>query len=285
MNKYRWGIDNQVLSVPIPREQQWWEEHVYEKGEDFPRIKLVNSDVYGIPTIPQSRHYILKNPLDFQLLLQVVNDFIGEFIDMRKNMKQEGLIDNDKLQELICEKCVGLLHRYTPNFMSFIGAQYLQRICVEKEDTEYSQVDDDKPRSYYAFKYEYFSAINSSEKKLIGSFVEVFGSLFFASKAYVCAFVGEPGCGKNYLKKIAVNIAGGQDYVYLLDERYNNFSLSSHSTSTNCLCIVEDAGNTQTEIPRTFKDAMLGVGRDSKGEGEFINVDEKFKTPKRVSYQ
>lgn len=286
VNKNLWAMGSQVLQVPVPKPTQWWQEHVYLKDESPPRVSLVNSNSNGIPDIPVSRQFQLKHKEKFTTLLDAVNEYVDLFV----KMKNDGAED-DKLQDFICYNCVGLLHKYTPNFMSFIGAQYLQRICVEKQDDEYMNVDIDKPRSYYASeefdegrpmnqRKEYWKKIRGGEEKIIGSFVEVFGSLFFASHSYICAFVGEPGSGKNYVRRIATKIAGGKDVVFLIDDRFNNFSMQTF-TSSHCLGIVEDAGNKQTNIPTVFKDSALGVARDSTDK-ETVNIDTKFKAPKQV---
>lgn len=276
INKDLWAMDGCVLYIPLPRQQQWWEEHVYLKKEDVPQISLQSCDFDGIPNIPLTRHFQLDDQEEFNVLLGAVNKYIMNFVER----KMEGL-DDEELQQLICNNCVDLLHKYTPNFMSFIGAQYLQRICIKQQGVEYENMDIDKPRSYYSLNGDYEKDITAGEKKIIGSFVEVFGSLFFASHTYVCAFIGEPGCGKNYIRRIATKIAGGKDVVFIIDDRFNNFSLQSYAISKPFLGVVEDAGNKQTDIPRMFKDSALGVARDTPDK-ECIKIDVKFHAPIQV---
>lgn len=302
----QWGVNDQILIVPDPKERQDWDRDIYLRGRrpgesvaeynaaiaqkkisrrgHIAQLHLVHSDVDIIPCIPSGRHFTDVHMESFERLFRIVNGAVTMFV----KLKDKKTTDNE-LQQWVSTLTVDLVHEYCPNFMSYVGAQYLQRICVKHQ----ADTDRDKrpgaPRAYFSRKVTtrmvggvqetylvYRDEMTPNEDRLVASFFEVFGSMFYSIKTYISAFVGEGGTGKNFIRRAAVKIAGGLKHTFRVEPSHHKFSLSMLHPWT-FLLIGEDASDAQLEIPKTFMDSAIGSTRGVRADGGV--VEAKYGTP------
>lgn len=292
----QWAINGAILMIPDPISRQDWEKHVYvrpqepgetdehyeeyqdsirtSREEHIGQVHLVLPEEDQMPCIPSGRHFTDVDAERFGDLFKIVNGSVRVFVDK----KCDGTSDYD-MQQWVSALCVDLMHEYAPNFMSYIGAQYLQRICVEHQAPRYRDVSPGAPRAYFSRKTDdkgrliYRDSITPGEERVVASFVEVFGSMFFSHITYTSAFVGEGGTGKNLLRHLAVKIVGGFRHTFRIDNRHNNFALEALNSGV-FLMICEDATDQQTTIPSELMDSTIGGKRGVKRDT--ANIEAKF---------
>jgi hypothetical protein len=317
----QWAIRDQIIIVPDPMERQDWEKRVFirarrphesaggyaamvakqkaDRRKYIAQIHLVDPVDDEVPCIPSGRHFNDVDADSFLRLFKIVNGAISKFVELKDAKTSEY-----DLQQWVSTLSVDLLHDYCPNFMSYIGAQYLQRICIEQQDDTFVGKKPGAPRAYFSNKTKerpsnappqadeagagpavemetyrvYRDAMTSNDDRLVASMVEVFGSMFYSIKTYISAFVGNGGTGKNFIRRIAIKIAGGLKHTFRIDPNHHKFSLSMLKAWT-FLLTVEDASDTQLEIPKTFMDSALGGTRGVREEGG--NIEAKFGHPEQ----
>lgn len=298
----QWAILDQVLIVPDPMEKQDWDRYIFvrkrrpgesqatynamkaaqikDRDKYLAQLHMVDPEPADPPCIPSGRHFTDVDAEDFGRLFMIVNGGIKGFVELKDAEKSDA-----ELQQWVSTLTVDLLHEYCPNFMSYIGAQYLQRICVDLQADTFRDTKPGAPRAYFSnmmdrrddeFYRVYRDAMTSDDDRLVASFVEVFGSMFYSIKTYISAFVGEGGTGKNFLRRVAIKIAGGLKHTFRIDPNHHKFSMSMLKEWT-FLLTVEDASDTQMEIPKTFMDSALGGTRGVREEGG--NVEAKYGHP------
>ncbi len=302
----QWAVNDRILIVPDPKERQDWDRDVYIRsrhpGESMTnynaavaqkkitrrphisQLHLVHSDADIIPCIPSGRHFTDVHTESFERLFRIVNGAIISFV----KLKDKNTPDSD-LQQWVSTLTVDLVHEYCPNFMSYVGAQYLQRICIKNQDASDRGKRPGAPRAYFSRRVAtrtvdgtdetylvYRDDMTPNEDRLVASFFEVFGSMFYSIKTYISAFVGEGGTGKNFIRRAAVKIAGGLKHTFRVEPSHHKFSLSMLHPWT-FLLIGEDASDSQLEIPKTFMDSALGATRGIRADGG--NVEAKYGNP------
>lgn len=295
----QWGINKHVLIIPDPMDRQELEQLMYirdrrvgestaayeaykrviqdKRKDHIPRIHLVPSKGHS-PCIPDTRSYNNVDMADFRQVLDAVNGAIWQFT----RQKDSGVSD-ERLLNWISTLCVNMLHDFTPNFMSYIGAQYLQRICLKFQSSVFRDANPSLPRAYFSDYIKkddngddyrvYLDDMTPDEERLVASFVDSFGSLFFAIQSTIVACVGDGGSGKNFLRRLAVNIVGGYRHTFRIDKNFGKFGMSKHHDET-FLFVVEDASSEQVDIPETIMDTVLGGKRGKKEEA--ANIEPKF---------
>lgn len=295
-DRCRWAVGDVILYVRDPMERQDWDKHVFKssdgcepenKDQYILQLMIEDPDETSEPMIPGCRYYRDVDSDIFRKLCKAVNGIVYEFTALVDQKKPDF-----ELQAFVCSRTVDMIHYFCPSFMSYIGAQYLQRICRALQGAEYAAKDPAIPRAYFAspdfyvksppgFEDEdghcrYIDLIEPGEERLVASFVEVFGSMFFSTKTYISAFVGEEGSGKNFVRKLAVHLAGGDPHTFRIDINHGKFSMSMLKPWTNLL-VVEDAGKGQVDIPSGFMDSALGGTRGQITESAV--VEKKFGHP------
>lgn len=298
----QWGINGNILVIPDPMKADEWERVVYireqfhgESDEDYKaytdetertRFDAINqvymvSGQSGAPSIPTARHFSGVDAASFDKLFRIVNGAIYRFVHFKDSERT-----NEYIMQWVSDLCVTLLHEYCPNMMSYIGVQYLQRICCMEQEDHYRSQSPEKPRAYFTStmtddrsKRLYESHITATEARLVASFIDTFGCLFFSIESYVAAFVGEGGSGKNFIRRLAVRIAGGIKHTMRIDRSHGTFSMSMLKRDT-FLLTMEDASDDQVEIPASLRDSCLGAKRGQRGES--LNINAKNKDERQV---
>lgn len=296
-DRQRWAINDFVLFVRDPLERQDWDDLVFSSEDGkipetrdtyISQLAIEIPDVDAIPAIPHSRYFKNVDTDRITTLCRAINGIVFDFVD-----KVDDHSSDDEKQQLVSDWTVDLMHTFCPTFMSYIGVQYLQRICIELQSDRHRHTGRlGSARAYFAdpefYAWDnsgeerqlctYMEKITPAEARLVAAFVEVFGSMFFSSKTYISAFIGEAGSGKNFIRKMAIIISGGHDHTFRIDPNHGKFSLSMLKPWTNLLT-VEDPGKSQIDIPSSFMDAALG-GTRGKVE-ETAVVEAKFGHPEQ----
>ena len=298
IDRCHWAINDKILCIPDPMILQDWNQKIFirprqahetpahyeayrqkiidTRGDIIPKVLVRDSTDDDPAFIPSTRHFC--GDLDgFSKLFDLVNSAIVYFV----NLKDEGTSD-EELQRWISKFSVDLLHEYCPNFMSFIGAQFFQRVCLKFQDRRFVDVNLGMPRAYFSSKtrtidgetsFVFRDELTEDEDRIAASFLEVFGSMFFSSKTYISAFVGEGGTGKNYVRSVAVDIVGGHLHTFRVDQDMNQFSYANITDET-FLIVSEDASNSQVTIPTKLMDAVLAGRRGTRQEA--VCVEAKY---------
>jgi hypothetical protein len=292
---HRWAVGEWVMETPShPYTREEWVSrfhrpirHVTDTDDSYeakvaqieenrsaglPRIRLVAvEDDADIPSIPEGRYY----PLDefdqdkevFEKMVETVNGTVETFASLTDRY------NDDECQQWLCGVIVNMLSKWCPNFMSVLGAQYAQRVCLELQDPSIASKQQGRPRAYFAMDERYKNALDENERRVIGTFVDVYACLFFSAKTYLSGFVGTEGTGKDMLRDLAVMIAGGTDHEIRLDADHDRYSFSMLKNTT-FLATTEDGSDGVVELPAKFMGGFLGGARGTCGGG--ININAKY---------
>lgn len=221
--KTRWGIGTGLLRVPKPLDRAEWvakvlppsqkkdesaseyairrQERIEESKHWLPQIHFsstLDGEEHNVPPyIAECRHFDLdaEKQVRFEEFIRVVNGTIHLFRNyIEETSTGDDGIDDDALQQWICDHVWDVMHAFTPALASFVGAQYCQRTCIKFQNACYC--DDvnpagiGKPRSYYPADPRYQKDVSPEERRVVGGFLDTAGMAIFSKQTFMCGFVG-----------------------------------------------------------------------------------------------
>lgn len=220
-----------LSQAAFDRRHAAWEERMMD---GLPQIAMYTTDEMvdwdHIPFIPQARHFDVENIQEYMDVIKEVNGMIVYFIHCVADHEiEDQRILASKLTFQIASRA-----GWTPNFMSYIGAQYLQRICLKFQRESDRAKQPGLPRAFHARDARYTDDVTVEEMRILANLVYAIGGTLFSSVAKIVGFSGVPGSSKTTIIEMVMAIAGGLGHVKLSTEYDDKYVCPTRSLV--CVC-------------------------------------------------
>jgi hypothetical protein len=227
--------------------------------DHLPQIKCVKPDDDETPSIPIQKYYKADDESVESMIscVKAANAVLQIYV-------VDGIFTGDKedAQEWVCDQIFIMLHNpaWCPNFMSTIGAQYLQSTCIEMQSAASKAARPDLPRAYYTTE-EYAQATKSDDRRRIVTFIATLGVCLYDYVTKMVVLVGEPCSGKSAIISLMTRIVG-EDYIGQLTKDYDQFTAASIFSPNTQLFVGEDTFDGPSNAPDAVK-SVLGRPQDT----------------------
>lgn len=264
-NDYAFG--GVVVRCPLSPPTDAWK---FMKRDDIPQIRVEDVDYSVKPFISDTRFAAMENEDDELRLLTMIGDCNKILVMFAESI----YVQSDKSLEWVNRIIVAIMHKYCPNYMALIGAQYLQNICVANADS--IPDTDPRPRAYFPDEQRYESKITSDQAALCAQMAYCVASTLFSNVTKTVICVGTPGSGKSTISKIVTAMAGGHKFVYILTSKSStNASFSLANYEGTYVIITDDTVNGAG--PDFISSAIFeGLG-SKRGTRSHITIEKKHK--------
>lgn len=252
-----------VIRCPMSPSPDTWK---IMKHEDIPQIRVDDVSPETVPFISDTRFAMLDEDEERRFLEMIAycNKIIVMFAESVHH-------DESKSLEWVNRVIIAMLHKYCPNYMALIGAQYLQNICVANATS--IPDTDPRPRAYFPDDVQYEKKITSDQAAICAQMAYCIASTLFSHITRTVICVGTPGSGKSTVSKIVTAMAGGSKFVFILTKNPSPFSLCNLPGSI--VILTEDTVNgVGTEFIKSAVFEGLGVTRGTK---TLVTIEQKHK--------